>query len=314
MKAVFVERGKLVFRDCERPQPLPDQLIVAPAALSLNRGEVSYSRAGAPDGFRPGWDFAGFVRRAAADGSGPAEGKRVVGMVERAAWAEEVAVSSRAVAELPDGVSFAEAACLPIAGLTALYALGCHGDLLARRVLITGATGGVGHLAIRLAKLMGAHVVAAIRSEGQVRRVVDYGADETILVGDDCSAIAPNGPYDLIVESVGGAVLGACLNAIAPDGACVVIGVSGPPVTSFDSFRFFVTGGVRIYDLMLFRDMLKRESAATGLRRLVSLTAAGRLRPDISVERPWDDIEAVASDLTNRQFSGKAVLHLQSEK
>jgi NADPH:quinone reductase-like Zn-dependent oxidoreductase len=310
MKAVFVEQGRLVLRACETSSPQPHELVVEPAAISLNRGEVNFSRRGAPEGFRPGWDFAGIVARSAEDGSGPAVGRRVVGFVQRGGWAESVAVSSQAVTELPDGVSFAEAACLPIAGLTALYSLGCHGDVLARRVLITGATGGVGHLAIPLAKLMGARVVAAVRSAAQIDWVTHRGADELVVTDGDFSAIASKGPYDLIIEAVGGPTLGACLNAIAPDGACAVIGVSGATTTSFDSFRFFVTGGVRIYDLMLFRDMLKRESGATGLRRLVSLVADGKLSPEISVETPWQNIDAVADDLLDRKFLGKAVLTL----
>src|SRR4030095_4755915 len=97
-------------------------------------------------GWRPGWDLAGVVERSAADGSGPAVGERVVGFLPEGAWAQRVVVPSNALAELPDKVTFSQAATFPVAGLTALHALDEGGPLLARRVLVTGATGGGGAL------------------------------------------------------------------------------------------------------------------------------------------------------------------------
>ena len=92
------------------------------AAISLNRGEVRRAMS-AEAGWRPGWDLAGTVERAARDGSGPPSGSRVVGFLASGAWAEAAAVPTRALAVLPDAVTFVQAATLPVAGLTALYAL-----------------------------------------------------------------------------------------------------------------------------------------------------------------------------------------------
>ena len=153
-QAVVVDQksyGKLIIHDIAMPQPLPSEALVRVSAISLNRGETRRSIQ-AEDGWHPGWDLAGVVEQAAADGSGPPSGGRVVGFVPNGAWAQHVAVPTHSLASLPDVVTFAQAAPLPVAGLTALYALAKRGELLGRRVLITGATGGVGDFAVQLAQ------------------------------------------------------------------------------------------------------------------------------------------------------------------
>ena len=162
MQAVVVDPtvfGRLVLQAVDRPTLLPSQALVKVAAISLNRGEVRRSQT-AEAGWRPGWDLAGTIETAAADGSGFPVGTRVVGFVSSGAWAEFVAVFTQAIAALPDSVSFADAATLPVAGLTALYALSKGGSLLGKSVLITGASGGVGYFAVQLARLAGATVTA----------------------------------------------------------------------------------------------------------------------------------------------------------
>jgi NADPH:quinone reductase-like Zn-dependent oxidoreductase len=146
--------GRLVIRPVADPVPDRGEAVVRVRALSLNRGEVR--RAGmAAAGWRPGWDLAGEVERAAADGTGPAVGARVVGLLNEGAWAERVVVPSHALAELPGKVTYSQAATFPVAGLTALHALARGGLALGRRVLVTGATGGVGDFAVQLARLAG---------------------------------------------------------------------------------------------------------------------------------------------------------------
>ncbi|MGE5270897.1 MAG: alcohol dehydrogenase catalytic domain-containing protein [Thiohalocapsa sp.] len=159
--------GRLAIKPVELRDPDRDEVAVRVTAISLNRGETRRALQMADPGWRPGWDFAGVVEEAATDGSGPKAGSRVVGILPSAAWAERVNCRSHAVAALPDDCSDAQAATLPVAGLTALHALRQGGLLLGRKVLIDGATGGVGHLACQLAYAAGAQVWGHVRREEQ---------------------------------------------------------------------------------------------------------------------------------------------------
>ena len=296
--------GRLVIRPV--PEPVPDrgEAIVRVRAISLNRGEVRRSGMAAA-GWRPGWDLAGEIERAASDGSGPRSGARVVGLLPEGAWAERVAVPTHALAALPDKVTFAQAATFPVAGLTALHALAKGGLILGRRVLVTGATGGVGDFAVQLAHVAGAHVTATVRRAEQAAAVRALGADE-IVTGDEIPATAK---YDLVIDSVGGRTLGTALAALERGGVCVTLGVSASAEVTFDTRQFFVTGRTTLYGFYLFTE-LGAEPASIGLRRLADLVAGKRLTPHISVERPWTDISQVAADLMSRKFPGKAVLTL----
>jgi NADPH:quinone reductase-like Zn-dependent oxidoreductase len=212
-------------------------------------------------------------------------------------------VPSNALAELPDKVTFSQAATFPVAGLTALHALGKGGPLLSKRVLVTGATGGVGDFAVQLARLAGAHVTASVRRADQSAAVRQLGAHE-VVVGDE---IAATPKYDLIIESVGGKTLGTALAALERGGTCVTLGVSATSEVMFDARNFFVAGRTTLYGFYLFTE-LGNEPASIGLRRLAELVAAGQLSPHISLERPWKEIGQVAQDLIARRFPGKAVL------
>jgi NADPH:quinone reductase len=164
MRALLSETEPPFVRLGEAPDPTPGpgQALVEVKAFSLNRGETKRLATMEP-GSVTGWDVAGVVRTAAADGSGPGEGARVVGMVHLGAWAELAAVDTSILAELPDDVSFEAASTLPVAGMTALRALEVIGFVLGKRLLVTGASGGVGRFAIQLANLAGAQVTGLAR-------------------------------------------------------------------------------------------------------------------------------------------------------
>jgi NADPH:quinone reductase len=297
-----------------RPVPLSpayrDEVTVRVRAISLNRGEVNRAVRSAEPGWRPGWDFVGIIEEVAPDGNGPAKGTRVVGILPSGAWAEIIRVPHDAVAALPDDVTDADAATLPVAGLTALYALRQGGLLLGRKVLIDGASGGVGHLACQLAVASGAVVYGHVRNEAYAGMVKAWCGSRTI-VAPDLSAAGAHGPFHLILDSVGGSALGAALSMLHPGGTCVTFGVSGAPQATIDSGSFFRAGGTRLYGLILFPELRKGDPASEGLNVLATMVARGTLKPRIEIEAPWTEISGVARQLLDRSFMGKAVLYVR---
>src|SRR5215831_15252121 len=183
-------------REVAEPQPAPNEAVVEVRAFSLNRGELRLFQI-RPEGWRPGQDIGGVVIRSAANGSGPEAGTRVVALTDNAGWAERAAVLAHRMAALPDNVLLEEAAALPVAGLTALRGLRHGAPLLGKRVLITGAAGGVGHLATQLAARSGARVTAVIGSRERAQHL--RGADEIAH-----STGEAQGLFGLILESAGG--------------------------------------------------------------------------------------------------------------
>lgn len=307
IRAIVVDptsTDRLVIHRVEPPQAQPHQAIVDVAAISLNRGEVRRSLSAAA-GWRPGWDLAGTIAVAAADGSGFPVGTRIVGFLAEGAWAQQVALAADAMAALPDRVSFAQAATLPVAGLTALLALERGGSLRDRALLITGASGGVGYFACQLAAQAGAIVTAQVRRPESVEFATLAGAKQ-VIVGN---GIDRHGPYDLALDSTGGELLPRVLDQLAIDGSCILFGTTAGADITFNASRFYGKGGLSLYGFILFHE-LQKQPASRGLHHLVNLVAEGSLVPHIAVEAPWDQIAEVAQKLTDRQFLGKAVLHL----
>jgi NADPH:quinone reductase-like Zn-dependent oxidoreductase len=309
-KAVVVDPaapGRFVISEFPAPEPARNEAVVSVKAVSINRGEVRYSLS-APAGRRPGWDLAGLVQKAAADGTGPKEGTRVVGMLSLGSWAQLAAVPTNALAEIPENASFEVASTLPVAGLTALHSLYKGGFLLGKKVLVTGATGGTGDFTIQLAKLGGATVVGLTRSKEREPIVREFGADH-VVVGDDLSPAAALGPYDLIVDSVGGAHFGKTVEMLAHRGVHVIFGATAGTEVSFNASKFYPTGNLSIYGFILFKE-LNIEPASVGLKILGDLVASGKLKPRIEVVENWSKVAEITQQLTDRKFVGKAVLQV----
>jgi NADPH2:quinone reductase len=285
-------------RDVPPPEPALNEAVVAVRAFSVNRGELQLVRARG-DGWRPGQDVAGEVVRPAADGSGPDAGERVAGLAEWHGWAEQVAVPAHRLARVPDEVDLTVAAALPMAGTTAANLVREGGALLGSRVLVTGASGGVGHLAVQLAALGGAEVVAVARAE-RAEAMRDFGASAVVAGPDDAEGL-----FELVLESAGGASLAAALKRVAPAGTVIVFGNSSREPAPFDfrTFHGHEEATIRTY----FSARHEAEAGRT-LRRLLELVAGGRLRVEIGARESWDRLDDVLDGLAERRFAGKAVL------
>jgi NADPH2:quinone reductase len=257
--------------------------------------------------WRPGWDLAGVVEKAAEDGTGPHVGARVVGLLRAGAWAEQVSVPTDALAEIPENVTFAQAATLPVAGLTAYHALYKGGLLLGKNVLVTGASGGVGEYAIQLGRLCGAVVTAHVRRPEQEAAAREAGADN-VVVGETPAEAKVYGPFALMIDSVGGPVLGTVLGMVGEGTVVVSLGTSAGNSVTFDAQKFYGVGMASLYGLILFDELKKVESAAVGLARLAKLVGSGKLVPRISLEADWSEVDSVAQQLLDRAYPGKAVL------
>jgi NADPH2:quinone reductase len=308
VRALVADRSSdagLSQKEVAEPEPRHGEALVEQRATSLNRGELR-RLATREEGTIPGWDVAGVVVRAAG-GGGPAEGARVVGIVNEGAWAERVAVPVETLAELPDEVSFTDAATLPVAGTTAYRTLACGGLLIGRRVLITGASGGVGRFAIQLARRAGAHVIAVVGSEKRAEGLRELGADE-VSIGFDA-----DGPeLDLVLESAGGDSFAAALRRVARGGTVVAFGNSSGEEARINVSDFYGRAPTsRVYAFMIFDEIRREGSGTSDLRALAEMIAAGELRTEVALEASWNDPAEAIEALLDRRVAGKAVLHFE---
>ena len=292
----------VAIREVAEPELQPNEALVAVRAFSLNRGELRLLQV-RPEGWRPGQDIAGIVLKQAIDGTGPLAGMHVVGLCDWEGWAERAAVPSHRIAPLADNVSFGGAASLPVAGLTALRSLRHGAPLLGKRVLITGAAGGVGNLAVQLAVRSGARVTAIVGSSERGQVLNGLGAAE--IVTDIAQA---QGRFGLILESAGGASLTAAIERIEARGTIVVYGNSSGEPTALNFRDFAEHQNARIQAFHYFTSE-PEERFSSDLALLAGLIADGSLKPRI-VEHSWRELSRIGPLLRDRQIPGKAIFNI----
>jgi len=291
---VMVELG-----DVPEPEPRDDELVIGVAAFSVNRGETFLLERPEP-GWRPGKDVAGVVVHAARTGVGPKVGERVVAHAESAGWAARVAVAVEKVATLPAQVSMQTAAALPLAGLTALPLLRVCGSLSSRRVLLTGASGGVGHYFVELVAAQGAAVTAVTASAQRGARLRELGATNVISHVADA-----NGRFDIGLDSVGAQSTPAVLRKLTDDGLLVWFGQASQTAPTLD---FFDWSGGASATIRKFHYATSATSASKDLVTLTRLVAGERLHPEIGLCRNWRHTAEVIAALLDRRVRGNAIL------
>ena len=302
MKAWQKKNEQLALADVPEPAPRPDELLLRVEAVSLNRGEVR-GAARAAEGAVPGWDVAGTVIAPAQFGASPATGTRIVALLDSGGWAERVAVPVFRAAVIPEGVTTEVAATLPIAGLTVARAFELAEPLQAKRILITGGSGGVGQFAIQLAALGGAKVTAISSRQAQHSELKRLGAHEVVTSIEDAQ-----GSFDLVLESVGGSSLAKAIELVGREGVVVAIGNSSEQDTTFNVRTLYAKGAAGIYGLIVFDEVASGRVGAEDLERLLALVRDGKLEAPISLCRNWRELPATLAELERRDYAGKAVL------
>lgn len=288
------------FAEIDEPRPQKRQALIKVETASLNFGELAFAARQLRPGQVFGKDAAGVVVKAAADGSGPPEGARVSTFAGTGGWAELRAVDTADLTVVPGGVDLGAAVALPAAGVTALQAVRRLGSLLGRRVLVTGASGGVGRLAVQLAARAGAHVIASVGRPERAAGLPELGAAE-ILVG----TAKPADPVFGVLDNVGGRLLSEAFGRLQAGGLALSIGWASrePTVIDFEEER--LTGVPKRLEPFMVSGPFGPDIAY-----LLQLLENGELDPQIGWRGPWTQVDEAVDALLERRVPGKAVLDL----
>lgn len=292
----------LVLADRPDPEAQPGEVVVRVAAAGVNPVDAAvragyFPLLGEPP-FILGWDISGTVETVGRDVSGLAVGDAVFGMPrfpgQAAAYAEKAAAPAGELAPKPKSLDHVHAAALPLAGLTAWQGLVNAGGLRqGQRVLIHGAAGGVGHLAVQIAKARGAFVLATA-SPGKIDFVRALGADEVVDYSKE-NFLDRARDIDIALETVGGGHVAETVKSLRSGGVLVSLLAVGDDAAAAAKER-----GVRVERISVRPDR-------AGLVELTSLVDAGRLK--VHVERTFPLARAAeAHAFLAAKPKGKAVL------
>jgi NADPH:quinone reductase len=277
--------------------------VVAVEAFSPNRGE-SFLLERAEPGFRPGKDIAGTVVRSAASGRGPHIGIRVVAHLDHSGWAERAAVKVDHLAAIPKAISSTTAAALPLAGLTELRLTRVTGPLASRRVLMTGASGSVGHYFVELAASQGAPITVVSATEQRSRRLLELGASNWVT-----DPVEATGRFDIGLDSVGGSTTAAVFTKLTDHGLLIWFGQASRTAPTLDFFDW--SGGLSA-TIRKFSYTDSDLPVADDLATLVRLTATGHLHLEIGLVADWKETPQVIETMVERTVRGNAVLTIPS--
>jgi len=245
---------------------------------------------------------------------GIANGRRVLAPVDSGGYAQKAIAHSAAMIEIPVGVSDEQALCMLVQGSTAWHILKTVGHVKAgETVVVHAAAGGVGTIAVQLAKLWGAKVIAVTSSSEKAALAKKLGADVTIDANvDDLAAamLAANDgkPVDLILEMVGGKTFDASLAVLAPFGRLITYGMASRTPPSSINPAVLMGGSKTITGFWLSHCFVKKELMNDVINELFQLVVAGKLHPVIGATFPLSKAGDAHRAMLARQTTGKIAL------
>lgn len=304
--------------DLEKPMPGPSEVLIDIKAIGVNyadtaRREGQYVvKTELP--FVPGAEIAGKVAAVGDNVQTVSVGSRVVTLIESRGYAEFAVANERSLIPIPDGVDYKLAVALPLQGLSAYHIIKTMGRLeKGESILIHAAAGGVGTLAVQLAKLFGAgKVIATASNDEKLALAKEMGADGLVNYTeegweDQVLALTDGKGVDVALEMAGGEVFSKTLACLAPFGRLVIYGVaSGVQSRLYPSS--LMAKNQSVIGFFLPQIMRKSDLFRSSLQELLTYVSNGQLKLTIGGEFPLDEAAAVHRLLQGRKTTGKLVL------
>ncbi|GAB7059633.1 zinc-binding dehydrogenase [Streptomyces mexicanus] len=293
--------GPLFMEEVPVPAPGPGELLVRCEAVGLTLPVVrKVTEAAEPVPL--GGEVAGEVVGVGAGVTGFRSGDRVTGLCFGHGYADFALLHEAMASPVPHGASAVDAVALVRSGLVALGALEASRPVPGEAVLVTGAAGGVGHLAVQLARVRGAgRVVGAVSAAAKADFVRALGADDAVVYTDD----GWGAPVDCVLDGVGGDLLTPAIAALAPGGRLVAYSSGGGTVQAYD----LLVGARSVIGFQMARIARETPERYERWRReLWRLFEEGALRPVVHAEFPLEDAAAAHEVITARGNLGKVVL------
>jgi NADPH:quinone reductase-like Zn-dependent oxidoreductase len=308
----------LVIEEAEPPTAGSGQVLLRTEVIGANFVDTKFRRGPSSGSIfqrpLPGiltGDVVGIVE-AVGPGTDPGlAGRRVAALTEDA-FAEYVLADAEWLAAVPDGIDDGMASMLPMGAPVALRALRTGRLAEGETVLVHAAAGGIGHLAVQLARLLGAgRVIATATSKPKLAFVRELGADVAVDYGDDdwpeqIRAAAPGG-VDVVLDSVGGPVLRQSLDLLAPYGRVVVYGAASGELSAVPVTDLFALRSVAGFSLLAWR-AARPDAARAEVAEIADHARAGRLRTAVHTRLPLTEAAAAHRILEERSQLGRVLL------
>lgn len=308
----------LKYVDVERPIPKSNEVLIEVKAVGVNyadtaRREGQYVvKTTLP--FIPGAEVAGVVVEVGDNVTGVQVGTRVVTLIESNGYAEYAVAHERSLIPLPDGVDFEYAVALPLQGLSAYHILKTMGRVeQGDSVLVHAAAGGVGTIAVQLAKLFGAgKVIATASTDEKLALAKELGADEVVNYTEagweeKVLHLTDDLGVDVALEMAGGEIFKKTLTCLAPFGRVVIYGVaSGEQSRLYPSS--LMAKNQSVIGFFLPQIMRKPQLFQSSLMELLSFVNNGSLKLTIGGTFPLNEAASVHTLLQGRKTKGKLIL------